>query len=413
MKKGLLFWERLVALATIFFLPSQFAFHFWPNYAFVFGARIDYLSPAVYFSDVLIISLLVFVLRNAKPEFVRFLKSKSKLIVLLVTFSIINTAFSVVPAVSAFKWLKIFEALFFASYIFIRKKDIGEVHILGSLFASAFLVSLIGITQFFSGGTTGLFYLLGERSFRISTPGIALVSLGGREFMRAYSVFPHPNVLAGYLGLTLITLVNTKRLHPKAFFLVGLLLISFCLFLTFSLSAFVAIGCIVALFLFKGKKIFRILSLSVFAASLLFSLLMPVLSREMKGINFSQNVSQRFDLAEISVFALEDAFVLGRGLNTYIINSAPFERFVDSPWLLQPVHNIFLLAFSEIGITGLLFLALFSYSLLKTSLRKKNFILAACLLFILIVGTLDHYWITLQQGLLSLSFFIGFNFWEG
>src|ERR1035437_5543578 len=38
----------------ILFLPTQFGKHFWPNSSFVFGLRLDYLSPTVYLTDIFI-----------------------------------------------------------------------------------------------------------------------------------------------------------------------------------------------------------------------------------------------------------------------------------------------------------------------------------------------------------------------
>src|ERR1035437_3777462 len=44
----------------VLFLPTQFGKHFWPNFSFVFGLRLDYLSPTIYLTDVFIV--LIFIL---------------------------------------------------------------------------------------------------------------------------------------------------------------------------------------------------------------------------------------------------------------------------------------------------------------------------------------------------------------
>src|SRR3989344_2827290 len=49
---------------TLFFtllclLPTQLVIHFWPEWASVLGRRIDYLSPTVFLTDVVIFLILV------------------------------------------------------------------------------------------------------------------------------------------------------------------------------------------------------------------------------------------------------------------------------------------------------------------------------------------------------------------
>src|SRR5476651_2543095 len=62
-KLSLLFFYLL-----ILFLPTQLGKHFWPNFSFVYGIRVDYLSPTIYISDILFVLLFflsIFSLRKA------------------------------------------------------------------------------------------------------------------------------------------------------------------------------------------------------------------------------------------------------------------------------------------------------------------------------------------------------------
>lgn len=72
-------------------------------------------------------------------------------------------------------------------------------------------------------------------------------------------------------------------------------------------------------------------------------------------------------------------------------------------WNLQPVHNVFLLMFQEIGITGLfLFFAVLAsilYVPRGTYLKASN----AIILYIIFLGMFDHYLITLYHGTLTLA----------
>ncbi|MCL5090716.1 MAG: hypothetical protein M1514_01765 [Patescibacteria group bacterium] len=44
---------------TLLFLPTQLGKHFWPPFSHVYSLGIDYLSPTIYFWDLLAISLLI------------------------------------------------------------------------------------------------------------------------------------------------------------------------------------------------------------------------------------------------------------------------------------------------------------------------------------------------------------------
>lgn len=46
---------RMFAVLIIFFGATQFGLHFWSSSTLVYGIRIDYLSPTLYFLDILII----------------------------------------------------------------------------------------------------------------------------------------------------------------------------------------------------------------------------------------------------------------------------------------------------------------------------------------------------------------------
>src|SRR3972149_7133823 len=41
-------------------LPTQLGYHWWPSWALVLGRRIDYLSPTLYVTDILIFFVILF-----------------------------------------------------------------------------------------------------------------------------------------------------------------------------------------------------------------------------------------------------------------------------------------------------------------------------------------------------------------
>lgn len=128
MKKWLKIIERVAALAAVFFLPTQLALHFWPSYSFVFGIRVDYLSPAIYFTDILVAVLLAFYIVNDAKILKLFLEKYKVLFISLILFALLNTIFSTVPLVSLYKWSKFVEYAFFGIYIYFRKDFLREIH---------------------------------------------------------------------------------------------------------------------------------------------------------------------------------------------------------------------------------------------------------------------------------------------
>src|SRR6266704_691714 len=65
MENGKWTMENLLFSLLILFLPTQFGKHFWPSFSIIQGIRVDYLSPTLYFTDILIILLfLVWLINN-------------------------------------------------------------------------------------------------------------------------------------------------------------------------------------------------------------------------------------------------------------------------------------------------------------------------------------------------------------
>lgn len=397
--------EKYLIVLLLFLLPTQLAFHFWPSWAFVFGIRVDLLAPALYLTDILILGL---VLLNLD-----IFKNFKKYFLVILVFAVVNTVYSTSPAESAYKWIKIVECSFIGFY-FAKQGLLKLSLIVQVLFFSLVVFSLIGISQFLKGETVGgILYFLGERNFNLGTPGIALVSLAGAEHLRAYSTFSHPNSLAGYFGAVIFFILLSGRLKKTILNFLGILIILICFLLSFSISAYLGIFLVFSFYLFsRNKRAFKwIVIFYLFLStvgSLLLSLTSPWILRMFPLVG--QNVSQRLDLAYIAGKMASQSFLIGKGLGTFIVNLSTFKGIFSYSWLLQPVHNIFLLVFSETGIMGLLAFCFLIYKTLVSQLKTKKLYLLLPLVFILFTGMFDHYTLTLQQNAILFSVFIGLSF---
>lgn len=409
-KKKLQDFEKVLALITVFLIPTQLALHFWPPYSFVFGLRVDYLSPAIYLTDVLIVGLLTTWFWNGRQQLFKFLKKQSLNILILLILIFINTYFSSNAWISFWKWLKVIEVLLFAFYIKDRKEFLGELNIFRSLFFSAVLFSLIGIFQFLLGKTTGFFYFFGERNFSMFTPGIALTKISGISFLRAYSTFSHPNSLAGFLGVVVILIFGSGLVVKNRYYFLGLIIILGCLFLTFSQTAFVVFLLILFLLLLRKNERLLTQKLKYLICLLVFvSLVFPLFSgQKFLHQNISKNLIERLDLATISGRIISKNFLVGSGINTFITNIPKYGNGLTYSWLLQPVHNIYLLVFAETGLIGILFFLAGIYKVFRKLSQNKKIYLLLAFVFILFTGTMDHYWLTIQQNILLISLLLGF-----
>lgn len=405
--------EKFFNYLLVFLLPTQLAFHFWPPSAFVFGIRVDYLAPTVYLTDFLFLVLFAVWLKDNWHQFSSFISKHKFSICVILAVAAFNTFFSISPAVTICKWLKIIELSTFAFYIWCRRDVFGTKISYLSLYLSLIFFSLIGIVQFIKGATLGkVLYFLGERSFNISTPGIALINFSGNVFLRAYSTFPHPNAFAGFLGVGVLILINFyfKKFSKKA---LGLIVILFAFLLTFSLSAFLAaVFCGILYVMFRKNKLKKGTLSALTLLFFLVSLILPWISKNLigLGIKFSETVTQRLDLAIIAGKIISSRFMLGSGLNTFIISEARGVIINSHYWLLQPVHNIYLLIMSEIGVGGILLLFLLFSRILSVAFYYKRVGIFLAIIFVMTTGLFDHYWLTLQQNMLLFAFLAGISF---
>ena len=264
----------------------------------------------------------------------------------------------------------------------------------------------------------GVFYFFGERTFNGQTPGVANASINGELILRPYGTFSHPNVLAGYLliGMILI-LFNFRIIKNKLNTLLSisaLIIGTVTLFLTFSRIAILLWPLILVIFMISKirkilfKKNFIPILIFIFII-VLFSFFTPLPSR-FSGFRFSdESFYQRQELINKSQDIISMHPILGTGLNNFLIELSQIQKTNNAVFYLQPVHNIFLLVAAQTGIAGLIYFIWFLAKTFKNALEYKNLINYKILVFLsfLILGSFDHYFLTIQQGQLLLSFILG------
>ncbi|MBI2019629.1 O-antigen ligase family protein [Candidatus Daviesbacteria bacterium] len=405
--------EHFLLFLTLLFLPTQLGKHFWPSFSYIYSLKVDYLSPTVYFWDLLVVGLiLVWILQKAK---INSWSLNLWMLFMLTQFISLVGAQNLGAGLVRFEQFSV-AGLFgvylasskcFSNCLWQNKVQSSKLYwplVLGIAGESA-----IAIAQFIKGATLGL-WILGERTFTITTPAIAKFDFYGIEFLRPYATFPHPNVLAGYL---LVVVVILRRLAegspanagpkqvgrfpaPLGMTIVVNVVAGLTIFLTMSRTA-IAVSLLLLPFLLKRKWLIL--------AGVLLLAVSPFIYTRFSSLFSFDNLSliRREQLSEAALQLLFKSPFFGVGLNNFI--PALANNLITGPSrFLQPVHNIFLLTLAETGIIGFLGLIAFIF---YPMIKSKNFLIWVVIIFL---GLFDHYFLTLPQGYRLLFLVWGLSF---
>lgn len=291
--------------------------------------------------------------------------------------------------------------------------------ILKYLFWGAFFQVLIAVGQYFYQGSVGL-YFLGEPRLGADYFNIAKMDLGGEKILRAYGTFSHSNLFGGYIFVCLSLLIQSihkqnylKRSHFLIIFLIGLLI-------SFSRTAWIAFFVFLAmLVLMKAVKVnwkqLILTGVLIIFVLVVFSLDKVIVSRIM---DFSLNAwDERLVFSGIAREIISSNYLLGIGTGTFVLAMPTAVSSALSPWLFQPVHNFFLLVFSEIGIVGLLLwltvfiviikmiIASVHRVVLSEKFPGKAYIALIAGMFVILM--MDHYIYTIWAGQSCLAIIFG------
>jgi hypothetical protein len=408
---------KALLLLLLFSLISQLGKHFWPYFSFVSGIRVDYLSPTVYFSDCIIAIIFV------KALYDLFMLNKQKLkppilllvSILLLAISIIVSKYAETALYGAIKALEmVFVSFMVSRHISIKDGYLVALVVSGAVFIESLLIGLQTLSQ---GSIGGVWYFLGERTFSVGNIGVSTVSAFGKEYLRAYGTFPHPNVLAFFLLMSsLVCMYGVTHLESsrnkilKYWFIAMTGVSTICLLLTFSRSviiSFIAI-CVYIHWVVPGYKY---LLRTVIVVCVVFILLF--FQRFGIDIINSDDVSWRLDLARIAINIALQHPIFGVGINNFFYYQIDYQRTL-TPVLLQPPHSIYLLTLLHFGFIGLTYVGFLLFitvskciSLIKARVLHLPHISALLVISALFIGLVDHYFVTLQQGMLMVAFLTG------
>ncbi|MBI4226481.1 hypothetical protein HY612_05205 [Candidatus Roizmanbacteria bacterium] len=385
--------NNVLLFLFILLLPTQLGKHFFFDFSYLSGIRVDYLAPTIYLTDILAFILISLNLKSVFKSFA------NKRIFFLLLIFLINFLAAENKYITLYRYIKIFELT--AIFIIFKQLSLSKsknIPVYSFLIGSVFELFL-SLMQFINKRSLqGLFYLFGERPLSLSMPGIAKASINSVEILRPYGTFSHPNSLGGfYLVVYFFVLTNHHKISPVIKNLL-LLLSSLLILLSFSKIAIIIYLFLNLVYFWKSslKKDCQI----CFYSRLIILFIISLLFLQAKTDPLT--IQKRLLLMKNSLLVIVKNIFFGVGLGNYLIVQQQFpQRFVDV--LNQPVHNIFLLLISEMGVvlTGLL--VIFFFREIANAFRNFPYIFAA----ILLTGLFDHYWLTLQQNFLLIGLIFG------
>lgn len=390
-------------------LSTQLGKHFFFPFSYLSGIRVDYLSPTLYITDILSFVLLTVVLLQSWGYLIhngkKIITKQVYWIVAIGVLICTNYLFSLSKELWIYSFLKGVEWI--GVFLFF-KKNTKNTHVFQALFWGLLLGAmsqlLLSVYQLsLRHSIQGIFYWFGERRFAIYTPGIAKASLWGHEFLRPYGTFSHPNSLAGFYLLTYAFLLTHPKLTNTLLKAVALIASSALVIISFSRTAIVGYVLINLLFFFREKRTCLICQIAKIGVSLFLVAVSLSISGDVNSM------IKRLDFLQKAIAIIVAKPLFGTGIGSYLIAQHTYpQKF--SLFFEQPVHNIFLLSIAQLGILLPVVCALWLFSTLNIRIfRAHGRQVAFFIPFIVVVftGSIDHYWLTLQQNLLITAVIFG------
>lgn len=325
-------------------------------------------------------------------------------------------------------------------------------NILAIIAILAVLQSVIGIAQFINQKAIGLSWL-GESPISATDGSSSKIMIEGSRILRAYGLFPHPNILGAFLVLGLLAIVyfylqTDKELYEKIFdwqkgigenfkrfiksrylylriaLAGGMFIVLTGLALTFSRSAWLTAA--VSLLCFTGfavvsrgttvRSILRLFIILLASGYALVALFRPFILPRATFTRTEPAVEYRLRYNELALDLIKK-HPWGVGIGNQVLYSVEhdvYQKFgMKEVWQWQPIHNLYLLIAAEIGIVGLIgflgFVIVIFWRRTKhppiTNYRLP--ITGAMLITLLLIGFFDHFLWTIWQGRIMLWLVIG------
>ena len=420
--------ENSLWYLLVFFFSFQTVWIVWET--FVEGEKWQYGTGLVYISDVFLV--LLFVVISVRYFLEKSYQKKQNFDGIdALFFGFIFWSWAsllwAIDGVSSF-----FSALLLTKgslvFFFVRSRGISLKKTSIVFFLALILHGALGIVQW----TNQYVYEIKPLGIAQHDPGVygtTVIKGDEHRWLRVYGGFPHPNIFGGFLGgaffLALFLFFQEKREVRSVYFVMSLFFL-FVLFLTFSRVSFVGIF-LGGMVLFWGMLFFQkkdrflkripsvlffqsMVIMGVFVGIILYGLQEPLALRvSPEVIERESSASDRSIFIQQALSTIQQHPFLGVGVGNFTAYTAEvFWEDGDYIALFQPVHNIFLLVFSELGIVGFSLWTLFLIAVFWKGFSRYGFLGLGVGAFLIPFLFFDHWFFTTHSGFLLLGGLLGF-----
>lgn len=300
----------------------------------------------------------------------------------------------------------------------------AQSSVLLGLGAGIMLQAIVGIIELKTQSTELL------KPFKLNVPGLInadsagasiLKFANGENFLRVYGAFPHPNILGGFVLISIAMITAYLLLNQKKKWLTASLLVisTFLLAIAFSRSAWLGVIIFFLVIFLKSKffsikKLWGIFFILIITFTLtLFPLKELFLSRTTAPVTEIEKNSLvgRIWFIEQALEQIKEHPLAGSGVGTFIIQLARRATNVNS---VDQVHNVPLLVFSDLGLIGFILLSAVAISIIKELFITKKtgvILIGALLAGVGTISLFDHYFWSLAPGRMMLGLVLGL--WYG
>lgn len=390
---------------------------FWQTKFIIRSAEINYWEISLFLP---MIFLFIFVFVFYKKLFLNFkIKNIDKIIISLAIFELfvfISLFFSYDFILSFYRYIILLLAI--CLFLIIRhfNKDQKKI-IINAFLLAAFFQSIIAIYQFIWQKSFAFKYL-GIAFQNASILGTSVIETQSGRFLRAYGGFDHPNILGGFMAIVCLYsfwLLIQKRNYYLWF---SYLLSLSALFFSFSRSAWLAFFLVktflIIVLLIKKYAIKRLILVTLSSIILLSSyslIYQDLFSTRLlaKGRIEQISIQERSQTLKSYEIDSNKQLFFGHGFGSYSLHQYIEDKKKHEAWYYQPIHNIYLLLLSEIGLFGLVSFLIFLFFIFLKILKKKNiyiFLSLGIFSLFIILFFFDHWFLTIPFGLWFFFLFL-------
>ncbi len=388
--------------------------------------KFQYGTLGFYLFEIILLSWIIINLSILK-------ECSNKKILFSVLIFIIYSSLSVLWANNKLLSLYFLFPLFLGGLLFLilQKKLLNFKNFALTFISSITLQGLLGSYQFLTQSTFSNKWL-GVSQHIAWQGGTSVIESSAGRFLRAYGGMPHPNILGGLLVIGLLLAIGAylKTTYPEKrwryFLLASILINFFSILTTFSRSAFLALFFgLLLLFAYNFynnkkyqiKRLFLIISTLFILCIIFFNSFSELLSNrlEMTSRLEKKSISERAVFVKQAQKMILKHPIIGMGIGNYTSNLSKDNPRLKEIWLLQPVHNIYLLIFAELGFIGF---SLFLFIIVSIvfdfieSFKKEDtnrVIFSTITISLLVIAIFDHWLWTTHFGIITFWLLLSFS----